>query len=137
MKTLSRFVSCVLCAALCLLAAACGSAGSVKGKLTHGGQPVTVDKTKGKIAVTFHLLDQKGAATSSFPANVNPDDGTFTVAGRDGGGIPPGKYRVSVEVFEKYPSPIDKFKKQYSGEKSNLIREITRGSQEIDLDLGK
>jgi hypothetical protein len=55
-----------------------------------------------RIAVTFYAMENAPGTGPSlprgepFPAEVNQADGTFTVPGPCGYGIPPGKYRIAV-----------------------------------------
>src|SRR5439155_594625 len=56
---------------------------------------------KGMVQVIFHPL-KEGAAKDTYPAAVKPD-GTFEVGGKDGRGIPEGKYRVEVHQWDPYP----------------------------------
>src|SRR5262249_38977381 len=79
-------------------------------------------------------------------------DGTFTVAGPDGQGVPPGKYRVSVtqrltrEAVNKKNEKLKRSQpvfdrdtdmlKDLFGEKSPIMVEI-KDSTAVEVDLGK
>jgi hypothetical protein len=109
----------------------------VKGRVTKGGQPLTVkDTVLGRVVVKFVPLGEPDPKKTIGPqtALVNQQDGTFEVKGDDGKGIPPGKYRIAVYQYD--PMPTDKLNGQFSEKTSHIEREVT-GSQEIDLDVGK
>ena len=90
-------------ASAALAAAGCGPSGVVaaSGKVVKAGAPYAVPAGQ-TLRVTFHAAEVKDAAGKdvgagqSYPAIVRPEDGTFTVPGPDGRGIPPGKYRVAI-----------------------------------------
>ena len=42
---------------------------------------------------------------------------------------------LTVQVFEKYPSPNEMFKNKYADKSSPLIKEISSSTKNIDLDL--
>lgn len=122
--------------AWCLLVAGCGSSSvKVTGKLTKRGTALSVTE-KGRILVSFHpedTADTKGP----YPADVNQSDGTFEVKGKDGGGIPPGKYRVSVQQFDPYPG-TDLLKGRFEGRNTKIVVDVKGGDVgEIDVEKFK
>ena len=62
------------------------------------------------------------ASKEPFHADVNPDDGTFTVPGPEGCGIPPGKYRVSII---RKPDPSKPHPDEARSEKASIANSIT------------
>jgi hypothetical protein len=124
----------------CLLLAGCGSQERkviVKGRVSKGGQPLTVkDTVLGRVVVKFVPLNEPDPAKAIGPqtALVNQQDGTFEVKGNDGKGIPPGKYRIAVYQYE--PMPTDKLQGKFGEKNSRIEREVT-GGEEIDIDVGK
>jgi hypothetical protein len=130
----------------------------VKGKLIKGGARY-VPPQGHVVAVTFvatELESPEGQVVRSsepFDADYNDDDGTFVVPGREGRGIPPGKYRVAVtqkmlrEAFEAArprarpgQKPItretDFLDDRFGPSSSPIVREI-KGPMEVVIDLDK
>ena len=79
-------------------------------------------------------------------------DGTFTLPGRYGKGIPPGKYRVGVRQWSYTPPPsggpmdpkvyrsgkgLDLLQGKYEENSSPIVREITDKDRTVDIDLSK
>ena len=94
------------CLALACLALAPGCGGGsnavwVEGKLLKGGVPYVAPPGH-LVSVTFvglETLDPAGKLVRSpepFEADYDDSTSNFTVPGREGKGIPPGKYRVAV-----------------------------------------
>ncbi len=121
--------------AACLALAGCSGAKrcKVSGTLTRGGKPLEVHPMTGKLMVVFRGIGD-GATTDPQYAIVKPD-GSFTVPGPDGKGIPPGKYRITVEQFDPFPT-TDKLGGKFNERNSKIEREVT-GNDHFDLDLDK
>lgn len=133
------------------VAAACGTSDtvSVTGKLLKGGAAYAAPEGQ-RVGITFYTMTEAGGPRGSEPyaAQWNPADGTFTVPGRDGRGIPPGKYRVSIVRKWKRDAlpepknpkkPVDRdtdlLKNLYGPETSPIVREVQSSSEMvIDLD---
>jgi hypothetical protein len=119
----------------CLLAAGCSRRARVRGKITKWGQPVTVVKGKGMIAVTFHLLEEEGKPPiNSFPATADPETGTYEVTDSHGKGIPRGKYRITVQVFEEYGEAAAA-SSAAGATAGAIVRDVQGGRQELNIDL--
>ncbi len=94
--------------------AGCGSGDNiwVTGVLQKGGE-MYKPLDGHKLALYFCPMHGEGSATQTgdvVMANYDPRDGRFTVPGRDGYGIPRGKYRVAVvETIRR--EELDKLKK--------------------------
>jgi hypothetical protein len=138
----------------------CGSSEggiSVHGKLTKGGAKYEVPADQ-KLHMFFYSIEPFKAAERTIPAGeaymveFKPEDSTFTVAGPDGQGIPPGKYHVSVtqkltrEAVDKknaklgpkeklFERDTDMLDGRYS-DKAKIICEV-KDSAEIVIDLDK
>src|SRR5262245_18080060 len=125
MNTILHTTRAGLVLAFCLAAVGCGGGSggtvSVHGKVTRNGQPVTIPKNTGMLAVTFHYLKSGGATPSaSYNAAANSEDGTYTLTA-----IPPGKYRVSVQIIDEY-GPKATLKKGPPADKSkSFVREVS------------
>ena len=149
----------LLLASATLLLSGCGGGNNVKvtGKLLKGGARYTPPEGH-RLTITFLALeaqDEAGKAVKDEPflATLDPAGESFWVPGREGYGVPPGKYRVAVtqrmtrEAFEatkpKAPAgkpPItretDFLDGKFSVEKSPIVREI-KGSTDLVIDLDK
>jgi hypothetical protein len=116
------------------LAAGCGPAGvKVQGRLQTNG---VAYRPAGAEAVVVTLLGGAGAKAVSYPARVNAD-GTFTVEGPEGKGIPPGQYRIAVSATTYGSGSGDRFAETFGPAKTPLACEVTSGTREITVDLGK
>jgi hypothetical protein len=137
----------------------CGSSQSiwVQGKLTRDGAKYVVPADQ-SLSMTFTSMEpfQDGGRTipagQPYMAVFKSEDGTFTVAGPDGLGIPPGKYRVSLTqklTREAVDRKNEKVKRNQTlferdtdmlegrfGDNSPIVTEI-KDSNEVTIDLGK
>jgi hypothetical protein len=144
---------------LVLAIAGCGSSNLiwVQGKLTKGGEKYVVPSDQ-TLHITLYSMEpfKDGERTipvgEGYMAVYKSEDGTFTVAGSEHLGIPPGKYRVSLtqeltrEAVDKknanlkknqkiFDRDTDMLKGQY-GQNSPIVREI-KDSTELVIDLDK
>src|SRR5688572_27113459 len=89
------FLACALC--VCALQG-CGSGYiKVKGKVLKGGEPLRANGRT--LQVTFYPVDVgKDGAQDAYLAHRSID-GTFSVPGKTGKGIPAGKYKIAVELM--------------------------------------
>jgi hypothetical protein len=109
----------------------------ITGKVVKGEAPYTPPDGQ-SIGVTFYALD---AGKEPYSAEFNPADATFRVPGRDGRGIPPGKYRVAVNRSPKRGTQppaaakgksrtvkpdrdLDYLKGEFGSENSPIVREL-------------
>jgi hypothetical protein len=109
----------------------------VKGKVHQNGQPLFVQelpsKAGGRVVIRFHVLDQDQRPLGYHGATVKPD-GTFSVPGAGGRGIPPGKYRVEITWQDPYPMGNDKLEGKFGKENSPVVVDIP-GSEDIDINV--
>jgi len=131
------------CLTLCLLFTACASEEKlvkVNGKLKEGEQPFKMDPN-GSISVSFVPIVAEGTHFSTYPATVERTDMSFVVPGRKGKGIPPGKYRVAIqlrtpEASEKINEQNQRLSKQHSpimvevNDETPLIIDVAKALQE-------
>jgi hypothetical protein len=101
-----------------------------RGRIVKNGEPFTLSEGEG-MRIVFVPTDVSGATYDSYVA-VFEKDGSFKVTGKDGQGLPPGKYRVDLEHLKKKK---DLFKGAFAGKRSPIVREVSRGSGEIVIDL--
>jgi hypothetical protein len=138
----------------------CGSGNTVwvTGNLLKGGSQY-VPPTGQLVYVTFVAMDVKdepGAKVSlagePFVAQLDQATGTFSVPGKEGKGIPPGRYRIAItqkmtrETFDATnPQPkkgakradreTDTLGGQFGLDNSPIVREVSASSRlTIDLD---
>ncbi len=102
-ENMCRFIVILGLAAFLALLGGCGGhkpdAGvNVKGKLTKGGQPVTVPNMAARVGTVkvelYPIHTDPNDGRSSFGTLAN-EDGTFEIVG-EGQGVKPGKYKLSV-----------------------------------------
>ena len=144
---------------LSLAISGCGSSQAiwVQGKLTKGGAQYAVpaDQT---LNITLYSMEPFKDGERTIPAGqaymavFKSEDGTFTVSGPDGLGIPPGKYRVSLlqklrrEAVDKkneklrpnqklFDRDTDMLANRYGISTSPIVVEVNKSEYvEIDLD---
>jgi hypothetical protein len=117
-------------------AAGCNGSGKyqTRGRVLKDGAPLVPDDGE-FVRVTFvPILAPGERPTDYYTAAFNPTDGTFQAAGKDGQGVPPGKYRIAVEHFRNNK---DLLKGAFDGQTSPLIREVKTAKDEIIVDLSK
>jgi hypothetical protein len=133
-----------LAPALLVFFAGCGGDNvRVNGTLQRGGAPLTTAPGD-RVVLTFYPTtvakgaDGKPTGIEYYTANVQ-SDGSFEFPGREGKGIPKGKYRVVVALYSNnVKNRKDREKDQLQGafneETSPVYQEVTRpGSLTIDL----
>jgi hypothetical protein len=122
----------VLCAA-CLPGCGGGEHIWVTGVLLKGGQMYKPPEGR-KLAIYFHPIKDGTSDKSSGEmemADYDSRDGSFTVPGREGYGILPGKYRIAVvETYRR--ETVDKLNSTSSG-KVKGKRALTHSDDENNL----
>jgi hypothetical protein len=75
----------------------CG-AGTVKveGNLVKDGQPYTPQAGE-NVSLSFNGKNAEGEPMA-YPAAINASNGSFVVKAPDGGGVPPGTYKVHMSI---------------------------------------
>jgi hypothetical protein len=132
-----------------------GNTVSITGKLLKGGAPY-VPPSGQLVSVTLvgiEIQDETGKKVQGgdpFLAIVDQTNGSFSVPGPEGYGIPPGKYRVTVtqklsrDAFNAAnPRPkkgvdreTDMLRDKFGVTTSPFIRQVDK-SQELTIDLDK
>jgi hypothetical protein len=98
MKRHTLFVLCAALGVLCLAGCGGGNTIWVTGVLQKGGEPYKPPEGR-KLALYFYPMKDGTSVDPSGDlemADYNSKDGSFTVPGREGYGIRPGKYRIAV-----------------------------------------
>ncbi len=116
-----------------LLALGCGGPTfyKTKGRILRGGAPYKTNPGEG-LRIFFVPLERNGSTYDSYPAQFSNDGGVFQVMGKDGRGLPPGKYRVDLQLMK---NKEDLFNNRLLGPKSPFQCEVTSGFTEVVLDL--
>jgi hypothetical protein len=151
-----RFSICLTaCAGLAFGLAGCGSSNDVwvTCELSRNGRPFTVPDAH-SIQVTFYAIevtDKDGTkkANNEPYAAAPSGEGMFEVPGRDGRGIPPGKYRISVvqkpKTASAAPQPkskreaadrdFDFLRDRYGPTTSPIVRTVDSKASHLQIDL--
>ena len=117
-------------ALLLLFAGGCGEVRlQTRGKVVKGGAAF-VPPAGHFVRVTFYPLENP--VGDAYVAEVNQADATFRVAGKDGRGMPAGKYRAAVELDFKRS---DKLKGKFGADNSPFVFDVTAATGELVLDL--
>lgn len=120
---------------LCILLAGCGDGRlRTKGQLLKNGQPFIPPEGE-FIEITFVPIPQDGKpATNYYYAQVDQTTGMFRPAGGDLKGMPPGKYRVAIELMKKKK---DQFDGKFDQVNSPFVFDVDSQTKEIVIDLDK
>lgn len=118
---------------LCILITGCGDGRlRTKGQLLKSGQPFIPPEGQ-YIEITFVPIPPDGKpATDYYFAEVDQTTGTFRPAGKDLKGMPPGKYRVAVELMKKKK---DQLGGKFDTMRSPFVFEVDSQTKEIVIDL--
>jgi hypothetical protein len=116
-----------------LLAVGCGGRSNIKAKgwVRKGGEPYLTNKGDG-MRIIFAPLEGTDGRYDSFAAVYQPTDGSFQVVGKDGTGLPPGKYQVSLQHLR---ARQDVLKGRFVGKNSPFLLNVKRGGNDLVLDL--
>ena len=119
------------------LAVAAGGCGKsmlkTKGRVLKGGTPF-VPPAGQFVRVTFVPLSEGERPADYYVAEVNQKDATFHAAGKDGCGMPPGRYRVAVELDHKRS---DLLRGRFDAEQSPFVFDVDSRTPELVIDLDR
>jgi hypothetical protein len=105
----------------------------LKGKVTKGGQPLVVDKSKmgdyARVEATF--IPQAGGTPHTV---VVQPDGTFDMVTTEGKPLPAGKYKVAVRQWQPVNSN-DLLQGKFDEKNTPIVRDITADTKEVTIDL--
>jgi hypothetical protein len=122
----------VAAACLLLVLAGCGRSGLYpEGQLLKNGQPFVPEQGE-FVQIAFLAVAEGGGEGGSYVAGYDPESGIFSVT--DGKGIPPGKYKISVQVMKRHK---DALKGKFSPSRSPFVFDIQTGKEELVVDLAK
>jgi len=131
---MQRVVFSTLLAAWAFATSGCGGDGLLRTqcRLLKGGQPF-IPKEGEYIQVTFVPISPDGKPPSDlYYADVDQATGTFRPAGKDRKGMPPGKYRVAVELMKKKK---DQLGGKFNEDKSPFVFDFDSKTTEVVIDL--
>jgi hypothetical protein len=126
--------------AICVLAGlfsfGCGDSGFVKarGRVIKGGAPFQLPEGEGLRIVFSPMELPTEQKYDSYAAAFDPDDSTFFVMGKGDKGLPPGNYRISIELLRKKE---DLLGGKLLGKNSPLTCEIVAPANDLVIDLDK
>jgi hypothetical protein len=117
-----------------LLLVGCSNSPNIKakGRVLKGGQPFTTQPGEGLRIILAPMAAPATGQYDSFAAEFDPSNGSFRVRGKDGTGLPPGKYRVSLQLMK---NKEDQFRGRYVGLKSPFVVEVGQGGGDLVIDL--
>ncbi len=121
--------------AIALCAAGCGPTMlKTRGRVAKGGAPFLPGKDE-FVRVTFvPILPDGKRAEDYYVAQYHREDGTFEAAGKDLRGLPPGKYRVAIELDRHR---ADLLKGRFDADRSPFVYDIDAATGEITIDLDR
>ncbi len=120
-----------LVASVAVSAVGCGSPLlKTRGRVLKGGSPFLAKQGE-FVRVTFVPVTVTGPA-DAYVAEVDRATGEFHVAGKDGKGMPPGRYRVSVELDKRRS---DLLRGKFGQDKSPFVFDVDANTKEIVIDL--
>src|SRR5947209_8060251 len=131
MRPLRYLLPCLL---IGLPSLGCGGSSFIKAKghITKDGHPYVPGEGEGLRIFFVPLQSTGGPRYDSFAAEYHKDDGTFQVLGKDGKGLPPGKYRVSLQLMKHKE---DLLGGKLLGPRSPFTCEVTGGGNDLVIDL--
>lgn len=120
-----------LLACLLMVSGCGGSSGEaqISGKVTQNGQPLEVSD-QGEIVMVFYELANGQVGERSYLATAQRS-GTYQAA------LPPGEYRVGVQLMDPYVEHVDKLRGAYGQMKSPVTVQITEESTTVDIELNR
>jgi hypothetical protein len=119
-----------------LLAGGCAGTGKLatRGVVLKDGSPLKIGQDDIVRILLVPLPDDGSKPKDCYVAQFYPDNSTFVVKGKDGEGMPPGKYRVAVEQLQ---GRKDVLKGAFGYDNSPFVCTIGSANDEITVDVGK
>jgi len=121
---------------IALLPLGCGKSGFIKakGRIVKGGQPYIAPEGEGFRIFFVPANMPEGSHFDSYAAECDPDNGSFQVRGKDGEGLPAGKYRIDLQLMQ---NKEDLLGGGLLGKKSPFTCEVPGVEDDIVIDLDK
>ena len=130
-----RFAMNLLLVSVALLLSGCGKSENLiraKGQILKGGENLVPDDEENLQVAFIPIMPDLSPARNWYVAEVDQTTGSFYAAGGMKKGMPPGKYRVVIELLKKKK---DLLKGQFDGENSPFIVEVDKNSEPMLLDI--
>jgi hypothetical protein len=126
-------VSILIAITLAITAIGCNSSKTikVKGHLVKNGEPYIVGENEG-LRIFFVPESAPEDSYDSFSALYDRADGSFRVTGKDGQGMPPGNYRIALELRL---NRSDQLHGEFSSKKTPLTCTIDSSHKDVVIDL--
>jgi len=109
----------------------------VSGKVTNAGKLLEVKGRElglGYVELHFYRVRDDGSVDPDPADAAVEESGEFTVRGRDGSGLPRGKYKITVRQLDPAPDH-DKLQGRFNRKNSRIVREVT--GEEIVIDVSR
>ncbi|MDB5335509.1 MAG: hypothetical protein JWN70_1128 [Planctomycetaceae bacterium] len=105
-----------------------------QGRLLKGGDSFSAKVDEGEaLQITYVPILPDGKPPSDhYYCDVDQDSGVFMPSGKNGKGMPAGKYRVAIELKKKKK---DLFGGKFNDEQSPFIFDVDGSTKEIVIDL--
>jgi hypothetical protein len=127
-----RFRCLLPCLLIAFVGVGCGSQIKAKGRVVKDGAPFQPGEGEA-VRIFFVPLDPpQGTTYDSYAGEFNNQDGTFQIKGKDGSGLPPGKYRITMQLMK---NKEDLFNGGLMGPRSPFTCEVKSSSDEVVVDL--
>src|SRR5262249_21836020 len=94
---------------------------NVVGRIVKNGAVLTVPEWNTSRVTFFPVTTDNRPPKNTYIAEFDGANGPFRAVGGDGTGIPPGRYRVALENFQKRK---DLFNGAYDGDRSPYVFEV-------------
>jgi hypothetical protein len=132
---MQRYLRLALVLALVSFVAGCGAKKlRTTGRLLKSGQPLVAEEGEFFHVIFVPILPDGTPPGDHYVATVDQATGTFTVAGKDLQGMPPGKYRVAVELMKQKKNQLGG---KFDAVNSPFVFNVDASTKEIDVDLDK
>jgi len=126
----------LLGSAVALLAVVGCSSGkfTTRGTVLKDGAPIKIGQDEMLRVMLVPMPEDGSNPKDYYVAEFRPEDSTFRVKGKDGQGMPPGKYRVALELLQ---GRKDLFGGAFGPENSPHVVTIQSASDQITVDVGR
>lgn len=104
----------------------------LRGRILKAGEKFEAGNLEIMQVIFVPILPSGEPPRDHYYANVNDLDATFVVAGKTGKGLPPGKYRVSLELMKQKK---DQFHGRYDAVNSPYIFDVDGTTTEVVIDI--
>jgi hypothetical protein len=130
---MARFRCFPVAALVILLMVGCGGSSRIKakGRILLDGAAFHTNEGEG-FRIFFSPSEPVARTFDSYAAIYDNKAGQFQVMGKDGQGLPPGKYRVNLQLMKNRE---DLFRNKLMGVDSPLTCEVTSGGADVVIDL--